>query len=328
LVRIDQARIDQARSVPIESVVAWNNGLGLKWNSREYEGPDPDPSCGGTDRFSVNPRKRVFFCRVCRATGDVIAFVMHVYRCDFVTAVNKLTGDTIERRIIRPAVAVKPPPDPDDEAREKFKRAMRIWRETTALDGTLAQIYLNSRGIFDIAGLQHALRFHYDCEFGLDRHPCMIGLYRDIITNKPRAIHRTALTSSGEQIGKLTLAPTGGAAIKLDRNEDVHEGLHIAEGIETMLAGRQRYNFRPAWAVGNAGGIAKFPLLPGVTSLTVMVDNDVTDDGEPGAGPRAATECWKRWTDAGREFRGVTSSALGCDIADIIEFEAVGADNE
>ena len=59
----------------------------------------------------------------------------------------------------------------------------------------------------------------------------MIALYRDIRTNEPKAIHRTALTPGGEKIDRMTLDPKAGCAIKLSADEDVAEGLTIAEGI-------------------------------------------------------------------------------------------------
>ena len=52
-----------------------------------------------------------------------------------------------------------------------------------------------------------------------------------------------------------------GAAIKLDPDDDVTLGLHIGEGIETCLAARQ-LGYRPVWALGSAGAIAAFPVLP------------------------------------------------------------------
>jgi hypothetical protein len=331
-----QAQITAARAVPIDSEAARRNWLGLKREGCEWVGPDPDPSCGGTNRFSINPREGIFNCRGCGARGNVIALVMHLDKCDFLTAVNTLAGTDIPRTIIKPKVITKPPPDPDVAAREKFERAMNIWRETTALNGTLAEVYLNSRYIYDIAGLEHVLRFHPACDFGRGvRHPAMVALWRDIFTDKRRAIWRVALTADGQAVLlpngkklKLSLGSTRGAAIKIDPDSDVHEGLHIAEGPETALAGRQRWNFRPMWAVGDAGHIAKFEPLPGVGALTVLVDHDVTDVGDPGAGQRDAATCRNIWLAAGREFRGFTSSEPGCDIADIIEFEAVGANND
>jgi hypothetical protein len=67
----------------------------------------------------------------------------------------------------------------------------------------------------------------------------MLALLRDIRTNKPRAIHRTALTPAGGKIGRMVLGSKVGAAIKLSPDDAVTMGLAIAEGIETALSGMQ-----------------------------------------------------------------------------------------
>ena len=54
------------------------------------------------------------------------------------------------------------------------------------------------------------------------------------------------------------LGPVRGAAIKLDGDAEVAEGLHIGEGLETCMAARA-LGFKPVWAVGSAGGIQTFP---------------------------------------------------------------------
>jgi hypothetical protein len=141
------------------------------------------------------------------------------------------------------------------------------------------------------------LRFHRDCPFGEGvRHPCLIALYRDVITDEPRAIMRTALTPDGTKIDRRALGPVGSAAVKLSDVADVTMALTIGEGLETVLAGLMK-GFAPAWALGSAGAIAKFPVLPGVEALTILSE---TDDG--GANERAVAECFARWSAAGREL--------------------------
>ena len=144
----------------------------------------------------------------------------------------------------------------------------------------------------------------------------MIALYRDIKTNEPKAIHRTALTSEGTKIDRKALGPKTKCAIKLCADEDVSAGLTIAEGIETTLAG-MALNFRPAWALGDAGAVAKFPLLCGVECLTILVDNDAS-----GTGQASALECSRRWTSMGREVFRVVPTAVDTDMADVISGRA------
>jgi Toprim domain len=123
----------------------------------------------------------------------------------------------------------------------------------------------------------------------------MVALLRDIITDAPRAIQRTALSGDGGKIGRMTLGPKAGAAIKLSADIEVADRLTIGEGLETTLAGMM-LGYAPAWALGDAGELAAFPVLIGVESITFLVDHDLS-----GTGQQAALRCSARWTSAGRE---------------------------
>jgi hypothetical protein len=70
--------------------------------------------------------------------------------------------------------------------------------------------------------------------------------------------------------------------------------------------------YSPAWALGDAGELAVFPDLPGIESITVLVDHD-----HSGAGQRAALKCSSRWTDAGREVFRLVPRNAGADINDL-----------
>jgi hypothetical protein len=194
---------------------------------------------------------------------------------------------------------------------------LRIWSETVSACGTLAERYLELRQLSLPDRHEEVLRFHAACPFGPGvRHPCLVALFRDVATNKPKAIHRTALAPDGKKIDRKVLGPKAGCAIKLSADEDVAEALTTAEGIETALAG-MALNFRPAWALGDAGGLAKFPVLSGVGCLTILVDNDAS-----GTGQAAALECSRRWTSAGREVFRVVPTTVGTDMADVVRWRA------
>jgi hypothetical protein len=81
--------IDKARAVRIEDVIAERN---IKLSPGRVERCGPCPSCGGTDRFSINVRKQVFNCRGCGSKGDVIALVQTLDGVDFTAAVETLAG--------------------------------------------------------------------------------------------------------------------------------------------------------------------------------------------------------------------------------------------
>jgi CHC2 zinc finger len=69
-------------------VVAQTLGVTLKKAGVEWIGPCP--ACGGTDRFAINTRKRVFNCRGAEG-GDTIAMVEHITGCAFIEAVETIT---------------------------------------------------------------------------------------------------------------------------------------------------------------------------------------------------------------------------------------------
>jgi putative DNA primase/helicase len=157
--------------------------------------------------------------------------------------------------------------------------------------------YLGGRGLDlsdNVAG--RVVRVHPHCPFGEGvRHPCMVVLFRSIITDALQAIHRTALTVDGKKIDRKMMGEVRGAAIKIDADENVEQGLVIGEGFETCLAARM-LGLRPVWALGSAGAIAAFPVLPGIEALTILGESDKT-----GANQKAVKACAERWSAAGRE---------------------------
>ena len=80
--------------------------------------------------------------------------------------------------------------------------------------------------------------------------------------------------------------------IRLSPDDEVVDGLHLCEGLESALAALA-LGFCPIWAVGSTSQLAGFPVLDGIEFLTVIADNDA-------AGLKAAREVRQRWADAGR----------------------------
>jgi putative DNA primase/helicase len=215
---------------------------------------------------------------------------------------------------------IQPTPAPvaaDDTApNQNQDRGLAIWRESRSIVDTPAATYLDRRRVLGeaLAAGSDVLRFHGHCPYGGNgaRHPCLIALLRDVITNEPKAIVRTALTPDGTKVGgRKALGPVDGAAIKLSADEDVAEGLHIGEGLESVLSAMAR-GLLPAWALGGAGNMAAFPVLSGVEALIIIVDHDLS-----GTGQRAALECSERWIASGREVRVMVPSKAGSDFNNI-----------
>lgn len=189
----------------------------------------------------------------------------------------------------------------------QIERARRIWTDALPIEGTLASIYLLSRGGIVYGG--EALRFHPACPFRSERHPAMIGLMTDIATGEPCGIHRTALLPDGSgkaAPGKMMMGRAQSAVVRLHDDEDVTGRLCIAEGIETALATADW----PIWACLSAGTMRTFPVLSGVESLTIYADHDT-------AGIAAANDCGARWYAADREVIQIMPATLGTDMAEV-----------
>jgi putative DNA primase/helicase len=111
--------------------------------------------------------------------------------------------------------------------------ALCLWRQAIEPRGTLADVYLRSRRLdLPREAANEAIRFHPNCPFGpRERFPAMICLVRNIVTNEPQGMHRTALAPDGTAIkrnGKtfrMSLGSIAGGAIKLDPDEDIKQGL-------------------------------------------------------------------------------------------------------
>jgi putative DNA primase/helicase len=205
-----------------------------------------------------------------------------------------------------------------DAARADYgAAAVNLWNAGIDPRGTLAERYLASRSLEladDVAG--RVLRFHGACPWRLDdgeieRRPVMLTAFRSIGSDKVVAVHRTLLSDDGRKLDRRMLGPVAGAAIKIDDATDIEYGLTVCEGFETGLAGRA-LGFRPVWALGSAGAIAEFPVLPGIDALTILAETD-----DSGANARALRACGNRWSAAGREIIVVTPR-VGGDMNDAV----------
>jgi hypothetical protein len=184
---------------------------------------------------------------------------------------------------------------------DNYKCAMAVWGDSRDPRGSLVEAYLRLRRLeLPREAAFEAIRFHPDCWFERERFPAMVCLVRNVVTNEPQGVHRTALALDGTAIkrnGKtfrMSLGPTSGGAIKLDPDDDVTQALCIGEGVETCLSGRQ-IGYRPVWAVGLAG-ITKFPVLPGIDGLTIFGERDEKEQNE-----KEIQKCAGRWLEAGIE---------------------------
>jgi phage/plasmid primase-like uncharacterized protein len=295
-------QIADARSMPIEDVLSARN-VRLKKSGAELVGPCP--ICGGTDRFAINVRKQVFYCRHCAKGGDAIELVKFLDRCNFLQAVEGITGQP-RCGSLKPRRAPRPfePAQflPNDEA--YHRRALSIWREATDLRGTHGEIYLRrDRGLDCSENFSGFLRWH-------EPSGALIGLFRDIETDELRAITRIFLDPEGHKITRKFLGPVGGCGIKIDPDENVTMGIVVCEGLETGLAAKQ-LGYSPIWALGSSGAIRRLQVIRGIEGLTILAEAGETSR-------RDAQQCFERWRRTGREVK-VRKSTVGSDINDAIK---------
>lgn len=206
-----------------------------------------------------------------------------------------------------------------DIGTDRTALALRIWGEAREPASTPVEAYLTRRGTALPDDPGAVLRYHPSCPFAGDRTPAMVALVRDVVTNAPIAIHRTALDAAGRKAevngkDRLVLGPTRTGAVKLTADAEVATCLGVGEGIESTLSLQRLPEFgrSPVWALLNAGGITALPVLPGIECLWVAVDNDP-------AGIGAAELVSDRWRRAGRDVFLVKARDAGADLNDLPE---------
>jgi hypothetical protein len=269
----------------------YKNGNELRWGNK-----------GGFTVHIHGPRRGTWVDSQTQKGGDMLSLIMREQGCTFRGALDfarDFVGSTIAP--LPPPRRVKPRPPP----RDGWKR---VWHDSVDPRGTLVEDYLRSRYLMlpdEVAG--RTIRYHGSLWRDGSTCPGMVALFTDIHTDEPCGVHRTFLDSDGKKIDRRMLGRAGNAAIKLSADEDVEQGLHVGEGIETCLAAWLA-GFRPVWAVGSCGGIARFPLLAGIDAISVLTE---LNDG--GANQQAVEHLRETWAE--REVL-VIDPLVGDDIAD------------
>jgi putative DNA primase/helicase len=205
-----------------------------------------------------------------------------------------------------------------EQKAERQAHALRLWSEGVPIkDGDPVRRYLAARGIFELPPkVDEVLRYHSQCPFGPGtRKPCLVGLFRDVLTDVPVAIHRTVLNEGTKSPERKAFGPIARAAIKLWPLDG--DRLTVGEGIETTLAAVTRFPWReplrPGWALTVARSIAEFPVIEGVRHLRVLVDND-----ESGTGQKAAAQCATRWAKFDADVIKLMPPRTGDDFNDLV----------
>jgi hypothetical protein len=120
-----------------------------------------------------------------------------------------------------------------------------IWDNARAPGGTPVELHLACRHL-NLPDCDD-IRFHPKCPFGQGIYvPAMVALVRNVVTNKPQGLHRTALDLQGNQRrdlggnGRMSLGAMMGGAVKLTPDEHVTVALGVAEAGRTGERGGRR----------------------------------------------------------------------------------------
>jgi putative DNA primase/helicase len=245
--------------------------------------------------------------RTMGVTVDHDGGVAHCFRCGHVETYRPARGTSI-----RPGKAYSRPVQ--TTKRDTLSEyGLELWRACKPVYG-VALDYLKARHCA-VPPEDGDLRFHPT----LKHHsgyvgPALVGLVTHAETRQPMTLHRTWVKPDGTKadvdpprslLGRHRKAE---GVIRLWPDDSVTTGLGIAEGIETALS--LAHGYKPVWACIDAGNLADFPVLLGIESLLIAVDNDP-------AGVGAARMCAERWTRSGVKVLMVTSDKPKADLNDV-----------
>jgi phage/plasmid primase-like uncharacterized protein len=232
----------------------------------------PCPTCGGDDRFAVHPGKGAFNCRGCGASGgstiDLVAFLDGLdARRNFQLIVDRIIAESKDDA----------PVDYDDEASdaEQHGKALSLWRRRRPIAGTIAEVYLRTRGI--TGPLPETLAFLPPGKS--DQHPALIAPFAIDLDAAVDSVHLTLLRPDGSgkaevERAKIIVGRPLDRPIILAPPNDLG-GLLIAEGIEDALTGYEATGLG-AWAAGSASFMpALADCIPSyVEVVTIVQDAD------------------------------------------------------
>jgi hypothetical protein len=274
--------IEHARAVPIEHEIA-RRGTKLTRAGAELVGPCP--LCGGTDRFSINTRKKVFNCRGCNVGGDVIKLVRHLDGSDFKGAVETLVGNST--RLARTAKRTSTARNDRNDEKQRASNAVWLWSQRRPItEGTPPWLYLRRErkysgplpatlGYLPARGPYPAAMI---AAFGMAAEldePGIISAPKSVV-----GVHLTRLTAEGKKAPnaagktKIMRGVCKGAPITISTPNDLL-GMAVTEGIEDALSVYQGTGLG-VWAAGSAGFMpALAPLIPEyIETVTIYAHND------------------------------------------------------
>lgn len=259
--------IDAARRVTVRAELERRG----KWSAKmARDSGVPCPACGGRDRFAVNEKRNVWFCRASQRGGDAIALAEYLDGSDFLVAVETVSGEPRPRGRGETADERAEREQRQRDRLEKLKteqaradaqavnwreteraRCHALWKQATPIEGTPVEAYLRRRGCRAPDGAR--LRFLADAPYWhngtvIARAPAMIGA---MIGPDGRfaGVHQTFLDLATPKGKAAIFDPQTGEALDAKKTRGSWKGatvpllqcaaprrLFLGEGIETTLS--------------------------------------------------------------------------------------------
>lgn len=318
-------------------------GAKLKKHGTEFVGPCP--YCSGKDRFAINLQKGKWHCRGHGGGASVIAMAMHIGNLAFKEAIEQLTGEPCPTGQSKPLSETEKAErnrrrltndeaqrhrEAQEERRQDDTReaALAIWDASQSICGTLAEKYLNARGIPtpDCQGWPDVLRFHPALPYpAKGKFPALVCRVDDL-SGEFTAVWRIFLRADGRKAdvpdAKLGLGPAGGGAVRLF---GTGKTIAIAEGVETALGyWMLTCGKHPTWAALSTSGLIGFETPLGIDRIIIVPDGDrpIKKNGhefEPAvpAGRKAAQALHARLISEGVKASIAAEPASGSDYLDL-----------
>ena len=207
---------------------------------------------------------------------------------------------------------------PASRASSRGIAARRAWDKTRPLAGTVAERYLDARGVGHVVGAP-ALRFHSGLSHpsAPGRFPCLVAGVQDA-GGRFLGIQRTYLAVDG--FGKADVEPVraslgslAGGAVRLA--ESIGDRLLVGEGVETTTAAALVLDWRGgAWAALGTSGLRAVEIPERVRHVTIAADRDAK-----GGGQLAAAALGERLMDEGRSVAIELPPFVGdwCDVLNL-----------
>lgn len=223
-----------------------------------------------TPSFKVHDEKMFYHCFGCGAHGDIFDWYEQAEGSNISIDFDALALD-------RSAVADK------KVLSKKSDYAKQLWMQTSTLKGSVAENYLNGRGIGGM--YPPTLRYHPCLKHGPTEqsYPGLVAgvwnQYRDII-----GLQRIFLSADGSQKAavdnaKMSLGNIRGGAVRLSKLNNNHK-IFLTEGIEDGLSILKIYPEKCVWAVLGSHNFTSVQTPLQIDEIVIGADNDSTGVSE------------------------------------------------